>query len=71
MTVGEKIHFYRKVKNLRMRHITSTSNGYLSEIENNHVNPSVDTILKIAKDLGIPAYWLLLGVDRKCKGDMI
>ncbi len=71
MTVGEKIRFHRKSRNLRMRHITSTSGSYLSEIENNHVSPSVDIILKIAKDMGIPGYWLLLGVDRKHNGDMI
>ena len=71
MTVGEKIQFYRKSKNLRIRHITSTSHGYLSQIENNKVSPSVNTILKIAKDMQIPAYWLLLGVDRKHNGDRI
>ena len=71
MTVGEKIRFYRNSKNLRIKHITSTSQGYLSQIENNHVSPSVDTILKIAKDMQIPGYWLLLGVDRKHNGELI
>ena len=71
MTVGEKIHFYRKSKKMRMRHLPNVPRSHLSEIENNNVNPSIDTILKIAKDLGVPAYWLLLGVDRKCRGDRI
>lgn len=43
---------------------TGLSNNYISNIENDHSIPSIETLLKICEALGITPDYLLLGIVR-------
>jgi transcriptional regulator with XRE-family HTH domain len=54
MSIGEKVKYYRKLRNLSQLDIeleTNLSTGTISRIENNQVNPTKETIFAIAKTL--------------------
>lgn len=59
--LGEKIRSFRKEKNTTLQKLadkTGLSVGYISQIERNLVDPSLSSLRKISKSLGIPAYIL-------------
>lgn len=59
--VGERLRMIRKEKSLSQADIenrTGLLRCYVSRIENGHTVPSVDTLEKIARALGIPLYQL-------------
>ncbi|MBA2877992.1 transcriptional regulator with XRE-family HTH domain [Anoxybacillus kamchatkensis] len=55
MHVGEKVRKIRNEKKLSLRQLatmTDMNHAYLSRIENGKVQPSVESLIKIAKALG-------------------
>lgn len=60
--LGEKIRNYRKKNNMTIQEMskaTDLSIGYISQIERNLVDPSLSSLRKIAKQIGIPIYMLI------------
>ncbi len=56
MTIGKKIREERKKRNLKQQELAKKadiSNTYLSDIEVGRSNPSIKTLRKISKALGI------------------
>ena len=56
MSIGEKIKSYRKSKKLTQVELAKKSNisrSYLTDIENDRYNPSIETLKSIAKSLEI------------------
>lgn len=56
MSIGEKIKSYRKAKKLTQVELAKKSNisrSYLTDIENDRYNPSIETLKSIAKSLEI------------------
>lgn len=56
VSIGDNIRKYRKIKNITQKELGETigiSNTYLSDIETGRTNPSIKTLKKIAKGLGI------------------
>ena len=61
MLIGERIRTIREEKNLSQGDIekrTGLLRTYLSRIENGHMVPSVDTLEKFARALGVPLHQL-------------
>jgi len=64
--LGERIAKRRKVLNLTQEDVaeaTGLSNNYISNIENNHSIPSIDTLLKICEAIDTTPNYLLLGIS--------
>jgi transcriptional regulator with XRE-family HTH domain len=65
-TVGDRIKEIREHRRLtqdRLAEMSNISKGFLSEIENNHRNPSSESVLRIANALGASIDYLLRGDD--------
>ncbi|ADY55523.1 helix-turn-helix domain protein [Syntrophobotulus glycolicus DSM 8271] len=65
--LGERIAKRRKVLNLTQDDVaeaTGLSNNHISNIENNHSIPSIETLLKICEVLDITPDYFLLGIVR-------
>ncbi|WP_407311865.1 helix-turn-helix domain-containing protein [Desulfosporosinus sp. SB140] len=65
--LGERIAKRRKMLNLTqddVAEVTGLSNNYISNIENNHSIPSIETLVKICNALDITPDYLLLGIVR-------
>ena len=65
--LGKRIAKRRKVLNLTQDDVaeaTGLSNNYISNIENNHSIPSIETLVKICDALDITPDYLLLGIVR-------
>lgn len=63
--LGERIARRRKVLNMTQDDVaeaTGLSNNYISNIENNHSIPSIDTLLKICEAIDTTPNYLLLGI---------
>jgi len=63
--LGERIAKRRKVLNLTQDDVaeaTGLSNNYISNIENNHSIPSIDTLVKICEAIDTTPNYLLLGI---------
>lgn len=59
LNIGAKIQSYRKKLGMSLRELsasTGISASMLSQIENNAVNPSINTMKAIAEQLNIPLY---------------
>ncbi len=59
INIGEKVQTFRLQKNLSLRQLASeagTTPSMLSQIENNLVNPSINTLKDIARVLGVPMF---------------
>lgn len=72
--LGKRIACYRKGKGLTQEKLAEKaeiSNNYLSNIENNHSIPSLETILKLCIVLDITPNDLLLGIHPKSPHYMI
>lgn len=64
-TLGERIAKRRKVLNMTQDDVaeaTGLSNNYISNIENNHSIPSIDTLVKICEAIDTTPNYLLLGI---------
>lgn len=64
--LGERIAKRRKVLNMTQEEVaeaTGLSNNYISNIENNHSIPSIDTLLKICVAIDTTPNYLLLGIS--------
>ena len=63
MKIGSQIRSIRREKSLLQSDLAekaSITQSYLSQIENNHKEPSVSTLKRLAEVLGIPLPGLLL-----------
>ena len=72
--LGERIAKRRKVLNLTQDDVaeaTGLSNNHISNIENNHSIPSIETLLKICEALDITPDYLLLGIFRHTNGSLL
>lgn len=70
MNIGTLLRKYRKEKKLTLRVVAehaSVSEGFLSQVENDVNSPSVDTLMRICKSLGVDIGELLTQVSRKEK----
>jgi transcriptional regulator with XRE-family HTH domain len=64
MTIGENLKSYRKEKSLTQKTLAKKlgiSTSYMSELESNKRNPSIETVNKIAEKLNISTLYLLEG----------
>lgn len=65
-TIGERIKFIRKEKNITQKDIKATigiGQSTLSDIENGKNAPSYDTILSLSKFFDVSPEWLLTGKE--------
>jgi transcriptional regulator with XRE-family HTH domain len=63
LNIGAKIRMIRKRKQItiaQMCEATGLSKGFVSNVENNHTSPSINTLQTIANFLEIPLPYLLL-----------
>lgn len=66
MKLGERLRLIRKENKLTLKDLSQLANlsvPYLSELERGVVNPSVDTLQKVAKAYQISVKQLLIGVE--------
>ncbi|MHB8413367.1 MAG: helix-turn-helix domain-containing protein [Candidatus Acidiferrales bacterium] len=66
MLVGQRLREIRKAKNLSQRDIEKYSGlqrPYISCVECGHIVPSLETIEKFARGLGIPTYQLFIDAE--------
>jgi len=72
--LGERIAKRRKVLNLTQDDVaeaTGLSNNHISNIENNHSIPSIETLLKLCEALNITPDYLLLGIFRHTNDSLL
>ncbi|WP_434509797.1 helix-turn-helix domain-containing protein [Desulfitobacterium sp. AusDCA] len=72
--LGERIAKRRKVLNLTQDDIaeaTRLSNNHISNIENNHSIPSIETLIKICEVLDITPDYFLLGIIRHTNDSLL
>jgi len=72
--LGERIAKRRKVLNLTQDDIaeaTGLSNNHISNIENNHSIPSIETLIKICEALDITPDYFLLGIVRHTNDSLL
>lgn len=65
-TVGERIKYARKLKNLTitaLSKLTGLSVGNLSDLENNKSMPSSNALIKLKNVLGVSIDWILTGQE--------
>lgn len=70
MLIGQRLREIREAKNLTQADIERRSGllrSYTSTVENGHTVPSLETIEKFARGLGIPTYQLFIGADEEPK----
>lgn len=68
MSIGKNIKIYRKNLNLTQGELAKLSNisrSYLSDIENDRYNPSIDTLKDIANSLSIEVETLISGIENQ------
>jgi transcriptional regulator with XRE-family HTH domain len=66
MFIGQHIRGIRESKKLTQRDLekrTGLVRTYLSRVEHGHVTPSVETLEKIARGLGVPIYQLFYDTE--------
>ena len=62
MNIAEKIKYYREIAGLsknKLAQLSGVSQSYISDIEANGKNPSLDTLERLCKPLGITVLQLL------------
>jgi transcriptional regulator with XRE-family HTH domain len=67
-TLGQRLHLIRKEQNLSMRSVArmaEISVAYLSKIEHDEANPTVDVLERLAKVLGLSLEELTVDVGRE------
>ncbi|MHB8124866.1 MAG: helix-turn-helix domain-containing protein [Desulfitobacteriaceae bacterium] len=72
--LGKRIAKRRKVLNLTQDDVaaaTGLSNNHISNIENNHSIPSIETLIKICETLDATPDYFLLGSLRKASEDLV
>jgi HTH-type transcriptional regulator, cell division transcriptional repressor len=72
--LGERVAKRRKVLNLTQDNVaeaTGLSNNHISNIENNHSIPSIETLLRICEVLDVTPDYLLLGIFRQTNDSLL
>ena len=72
MTIGSNIKKFRKELNLTQSELAEKSNisrTYLSDVENDRYNPSIDTLKDISKALSIDTEVLIIGLRKESELD--
>ncbi|HXV43362.1 MAG TPA: XRE family transcriptional regulator [Anaerolineae bacterium] len=67
MNIGERIHRQRKKLGLSLRELgtrTDLTAGFLSQLENDQLSPSLNSLQAIATALQVPMFYFLEGVHR-------
>ncbi|HEY8499987.1 MAG TPA: helix-turn-helix transcriptional regulator [Clostridia bacterium] len=65
--MGRRIAKRRKLLNLTQEDIseaTGLSNNHISNIENNHSIPSIETLMKVCEQLDVTPDYVLLGITK-------
>jgi len=60
--IGDKIREARKDKSMTLNDLaesTGVTASYISQLERNIIDPSISTLRKISKELGVPMYYFL------------
>lgn len=68
INIGNKIKEFRKLKNMGLRDLADKANmsaSMLSQVENNSVNPSINTLKNIANVLNIPLFKFFQESERR------
>lgn len=68
MLIGDQLRLLREHKNLSQGEIearTGLMRSYISRVENGHIVPTVETLEKFARALGVPLYAIFYGADQK------
>lgn len=71
--LGERIAKCRKVINMTQDDVaeaTGLSNNHISNIENSHSIPSLDTLMKVCEAIDTTPNYLLLGIAVHTKDDL-
>jgi transcriptional regulator with XRE-family HTH domain len=74
MIIGERLRELREQKKLMQSDISASTGllpGYISRVENGHTTPSISTLEKWAKGLGISLYQLMYDGEAPPKPDML
>lgn len=71
MDLGKAIKEQKKLKNMSQLELSSISQTYLSQLENNLKKPTLDTLIEICEELDISILRLLLNsIDENDIQDM-
>jgi transcriptional regulator with XRE-family HTH domain len=67
MSLGDELRNAREAADLTQEQVAAAAGidrAYLSLLENNHKSPTVDTLFRICKALGVPASQILARVEQ-------
>jgi transcriptional regulator with XRE-family HTH domain len=74
MLIGERIRAIREGKNLSQGDMEKRSGllrVYVSRIENGHTVPSIETVEKLTRALGVPLYQLFYVREKRCEINLL
>jgi transcriptional regulator with XRE-family HTH domain len=72
--MGRRIAKRRKILNLTQEEIseaTGLSNNHISNIENNHSIPSIETLMKVCEQLDVTPDYVLLGITKDSNEELV
>ncbi|HAA26262.1 MAG TPA: XRE family transcriptional regulator [Ruminiclostridium sp.] len=72
--MGRRIAKRRKALNLTQEEIseaTGLSNNHISNIENSHSIPSIETLMKVCEKLEVTPDYVLLGITKDLNDDLV
>lgn len=72
--MGRRIAKRRKLLNLTQEEIseaTGLSNNHISNIENSHSIPSIETLMKVCEQLDVTPDYVLLGITKDSNEELV
>jgi transcriptional regulator with XRE-family HTH domain len=72
--MGRRIAKRRKMLNLTQEEIseaTGLSNNHISNIENSHSIPSIETLMKVCEQLDVTPDYVLLGITKDSNEELV
>ncbi|MDI9483547.1 MAG: helix-turn-helix transcriptional regulator [Bacillota bacterium] len=72
--MGRRIAKRRKILNLTQEEIseaTGLSNNHISNIENSHSIPSIETLMKVCEQLDVTPDYVLLGITKDSNEELV
>jgi transcriptional regulator with XRE-family HTH domain len=67
-TLGKRVKWARLLRDLEQKDLAKQAGltiPYMSQIENDHVNPRADVVVRLAQVLNVSTDFLLLGKDKE------